>query len=241
MNRKTKAIIVLLSLAGELGTAYAYNSPVNGTYLGFSIGPNYIHDIKNITFPAVPPITTTITNPTLQHKLGIGGALQIGFRMFDRFRLEGEIFSSYNKPRRLNINGTKIPNTVFGINGHLNSTYSFFFNGYIDALTMDISGYNQLAPYVGLGVGKVRTDTEILVYNSGSQIATPIHKGQIVSAAQAIVGINYYLDDFTAIGLNYRLQAYKRLDALNKAIYKSNIQITFAFSFENLGTMLDRA
>ena len=48
---------------------------------------------------------------------------------------------------------------------------------------------------------------------------------------QAIVGINYFIDSYTFIGLDYRFQQYGKIDALDKGFTKQNLNITMNFSF----------
>ena len=78
-------------------------------------------------------------------------------------------------------------------------------NGYYDFLSPGQDNYNSLAPFVGVGIGYVYVQNFIEFYFN----QTPLQRIQPVSvfetvAAQAIVGLSYFLDDFTTITLDGR-------------------------------------
>ena len=213
-------IAVLMS-----SSAHAVN-PMPGWYAGFNLGASQAPTSKYIV--ADPTIYNGVagTGTLYYSRLGsVGG--QLGYRV-DHLRAEGEVFFNNNFYRNMRIEGVNIPNDQAGssnpyqLNGYTN-TYAFMLNGYYDFFARDYTA--QLVPYVGLGVGYARFENNIKFFDEGMVIAGSVHNELTNSAAgQGIVGLSYYLTDYTAFSLDFRYFA---------SLQDSNVVRTQVNTFDN--------
>jgi len=143
---------------------------------------------------------------------GVGG--EIGYRFCDKFRLEFEVLYNNNPFSELKLGDNIVIDSVstnpqLHIEGDTN-TGAGIINFYYDFLTRSRDGYSAIAPYIAAGVGYYYSQNT-LIFNYGENTAdqeadgaepatlyetkfTQAHTG---IAAQAIVGVSYFMDDFT--------------------------------------------
>ncbi|EEZ97050.1 outer membrane beta-barrel protein [Legionella longbeachae] len=191
--------------------------PVQGFYFGL---------LGQISHAPNPDLTFTINNVpyTGQVTLGpVGGGVgtSIGYKIHN-FRLEAEFLYNINNYGELQVGTcTLISPTVvgpegvcpayiqdngLGFNGNTMGFYGLF-NAFYD-FTSSNPDVN-FVPYLGLGLGAA------LIRNQGNIESTEYsgivpaiqftsNNSQGGFALQGIVGFNYYLDDFTTMGLDFR-------------------------------------
>ncbi|QMT61173.1 outer membrane beta-barrel protein [Legionella sp. PC997] len=212
----------ILGLAAS-SRAFCYE-PVQGLYLGLlgqvSHATNLDLDFSLTQLPSLGTVGAVQLGP-------VGGGLgaSLGYKI-QNFRLEGEFLFNINNygqltagsctlisPAVLGPEGTcpaEVVDVGLGFNGYTIGLYGFF-NAFYDFLSSDPNV--NFVPYLGVGVG----GADILnhaVFQSNEQCIALGTCSPIVNesfdtshfgfAAQGIIGFNYYIDDFTTIGLDFR-------------------------------------
>jgi opacity protein-like surface antigen len=214
-----------------LGANIAHNAhavnPVSGWYAGVFLGASYAP--SNDFTLSIPNYLSPINGSLNYSVLGdVGG--EIGYRFCERYRLEGEIFynnSPYNTlmfsaltPAQQSQLLTVFPGITLsgqGISIQSSTTASgltlqgqtntgaFMFNGYYDFLSPSEDNYAKIVPYIGAGIGYVYAQNNINFYIDGTQLQrfqlTDVFQSV---AGQGIAGVNYFLDDFTTLGIDFR-------------------------------------
>ncbi|MBI2785048.1 MAG: hypothetical protein HYX60_01545 [Legionella longbeachae] len=155
--------------------------------------------------------------------VGGGAGASVGYRI-SNFRLESELLFNINNYGELQINGCTFisPNVLgpkgcsvnieasqLGFNGNTMGFYGLF-NVYYDFLSSDSE--KNFFPYVGLGAGGVWLRSHSQFSTNKQAIALGIAEPFSVSsdsssfgiAAQGIIGVAWYLDSYTTIGLDFR-------------------------------------
>lgn len=223
---------VILSLILANTTVYALN-PVPGWYAGIILGASYIPTL-NLTVPASLSSTNEITGSLSHNVLGnIGG--QMGYRC-NNFRLEIEGLYNNNPLDVLKIGGVTInsPSTSSGLRlqGDTNIGAGFA-NGYYDFFSPD--GSSNLVPYIGAGAGYAYVKSQIQFYNNDILVSSgDLSNSTSGIVGQAIIGMSYFLDDFTTFGLDFRyFTSAKTQEVTNSRIqfYSINAIVSGAFDF----------
>ncbi|MCR9191567.1 MAG: outer membrane beta-barrel protein [Gammaproteobacteria bacterium] len=168
--------------------------------------------ITSITGSA--PNLSTNTSGELTYSVlgGVGG--EIGYRFCDKFRLEFEVLYNNNPFSELKLGENIVIDSVstnprLHIEGDTN-TGAGIINFYYDFLTRSRDGYSAIAPYVAVGVGYYYSQNT-LIFNYGENTQAQIDEGAEPAtlyetkftqahsglAGQAIVGVSYFMDDFT--------------------------------------------
>ena len=85
------------------------------------------------------------------------------------------------------------------------NTGAILVNGFFDLYTPSDDNVTNIAPYIGLGIGYSYVQNNLTFQYNQTYLAN----GEFVQsyyalAGQAIVGVNYFMDDFTTIGLDFR-------------------------------------
>jgi opacity protein-like surface antigen len=88
-------------------------------------------------------------------------------------------------------------------------------------------------PYVGFGIGYAHIVNNIKFYANdvaigGSQISSQVNK----PAAQAILGINYFVDDFAAFGIDFRYFTTQKIDNFDSGLKIASVNFTVSGSFD---------
>lgn len=216
-------------------------NPVPGFYGGFlgelSTGPT----TRDISFNFNgTQFFGTIDNSII----GGGAAAYIGYRL-SFLRAEAEIlynrFSYGNlKFGNCTLNSPNIPpagqcptfvsNNLIGFSGSTWGVYGFF-NGYFDFL-LNSDDSTALAPYVGLGVGYAKITNSPNFVNVFQTTSFGGNVSASTSAAQGILGIAYWIDDYANMAMDYRYVTTNNLvDFANSryVIHTFNISISGAF------------
>lgn len=226
--------IITASLIAALhSTTYAAN-PVPGWYgsllVGASAAPtNTFHFTQSIAgFSTVP------VDLSLHYKYYVDSAITLGYRC-DNYRLEGEALYNNNPLSKLVINGVTINNmnssAGFRVKGG-NTILGLMFNGYYDMNIASSDGESDWVPYIGLGLGYARVkDNMKFYYNNALIPGSQLSATNNAPAGQAILGTHYFMDDFWAVGLDYRYFTSKQIkNTHSKAQFQSvNLSVTGAF------------
>lgn len=242
----------LATLLLSSGSVYALD-PVQGIYAGIFLGTSKARSV-NIS-AAIPTYNTYGTGQLNYSWFGdIGG--QVGYRM-DQFRVEAELSyndSPYNSLvfngviNSIPINGITIPKlgnpkhnvnaTGFQMKGQTDIA-ALMFNGYYDNYTL----FDQtcFVPYIGIGIGYASVLNKIQFYYSNTPITgADFSERRNAFAGQAIIGTNYFMDDFTSFGLDFRYLSTAGIASSNSSLVSANnvryqymaVNLTFNGSFD---------
>lgn len=233
-----------------------------GPDLTFGIAPT-------LTFApgGIVPIIIPLTNATVSfNTLGGGGGAVLGYRI-QNFRVEGEVLYnriSYSMLKTgggcniqtpgiatptgtcpatyYNPQGTipTITNTLgLGFDGSASGIYGMI-NGFYDFITYD--GESNWAPYLGLGIGYARITNSARFYYNNIQLGGLDAMGSS-TAAQGIIGISYFMDDYMWASLDYRYLTTNTINLTENTNNTNNsgnpryalntINLSVNFSFDN--------
>jgi opacity protein-like surface antigen len=203
----------LLTLS--LVTTLLYNNvahsfvPEGGVYLGLMGGVSHASSV-DINFLDPFPINFQ-DRGRLTYDIGGNGGGQLGYR-FSNWRMELEAKYNVNKYDRLQGRfiqfESRRTSTRASFEGQTN-VFSLFLNGYYDFFFEDPDFY--VVPYVGLGVGYARVQNRIdfflgnrscPIFGFCDDASRRFTDNRV--AVQGILGLSYYVDDYWAIGLDYR-------------------------------------
>ncbi len=209
--------------------ALALNA-VSGWYGGIMLGPSYTPKVnRTTTYPATVNGTNVVlsTNGTLKYSVLADVGVSVGFRC-DKCRFEGQFLYNNAPYSSLDFSSNNIQYTVTGsktvttpsgntINLSLKgstTTIAGIFNAFYDFLPNNPR--SNFAPYVGVGVGYAyvinslsfscinSTLSETCSTITGKTYTAPDNNLSSV-AGQAIVGFNFFLDDFSWFSMDGRL------------------------------------
>lgn len=207
-------------------------NPVNGFYAGAFLGASYSPN-ANFTVDNNPFSTSPMTGTVHYGILGDFG-IQAGYR-FNHFRVEGELFGNYNTYKTLNIGDITFNNPYPYYNNITMSgsttTGAIMVNGFYDFYTLGNTQY--WSPYIGAGVGYALINNTISFYNADTVIAgTNTTSSRSTPAGQFILGLGYFMDDYTTVGLDYRFFATQAVAPFTSETKLSSINIGIFGSFD---------
>ena len=204
MKLTLKSSLIALLLVN--GSTYALN-PVQEWYGGIVLGGSITNKIN---FTLINPLDSLKYSGQLQYSGAGDIAGQIGYRM-EQFRVETELFFNYSPYHQLLLNGLKVttphksPATAYGglqFKGRT-ETGAILVNGIYDAYS--IFEQSNYVPYIGVGIGYAYVENNINFYYNNHTIAgTKFTENNQAFAGQAMIGISYFMDDFTTFSLDYR-------------------------------------
>jgi hypothetical protein len=237
-SRTIQPIAIALALSLTPIKNYALN-PIQGWYGGVFLGGNYSPNIsRTVPYPFPGELYDQPVKETLSYSIlgDIGG--QIGYRACN-FRAEGEFLYNYIPYNGLNIGpifltGTSTSGTTTPIyqNGNITagklqfqgstSTYAWFLNGYYDLFYNNYT--DSMVPFVGGGIGYGLFQNWIqFLYENNDLSNANVTKNSSALVYQGIIGLNYFLDDYTAFGLDAR---YITGTDTTVTTYRSSFKIT---------------
>ncbi len=234
------AIVTSLALSSS---AFAVN-PVQGFYGGIlaEVGAGPSDYVLHFRHDNMDFIGTVKYQP-----VGGGGGVVLGYRV-NKFRVEGELLYNTISYKNLTIGSCVLqsPNTTspigycpqdhfqrdtIGFKGSTTGMYGMF-NGFFDFVTYE--GENSLVPYIGLGIGGAHIQNKREFVNILTTVSRSHSDSSSSAAAQGILGISYYLDDFTWMGMDYRYLSTNSLDDFNQSRYALNtLNFYVDFSFDS--------
>ncbi len=216
-----------------LPSAQALTQPINGTYVGFTIGPSYIPPMENLLLPLESTIrgndnvlSITAIYPSIGGNLG----MQVGRRFNERYRLEAEFLTAYSTITKLTtiVSGT----SSSSIHGYISTFGAFMVNAYVDLIPSK-GDYHRASPYFGIGVGQAYVAVKAEAYDDDTFITNLLKVKQSTSVVQAVFGSSFFLDDYTSLGVEYRMQKYGEMEALGGGYTQHNINITMKFMLDD--------
>lgn len=213
-------------IVGLTLSSQAFSSdPVQGIYLGLLgqisrtiSNPNVNFNIGNSQFSLAD------TSPVTLSPVGGGAGFSLGYRI-NTVRLEGQFLFNINNYGELKVGSCTLisPNVMgpegtcpaaisndqgigLGFNGNTTGIYGMF-NVFYDFLSSDPN--TKMFPYIGVGLGgaiiKNKANFASNQYNAlGSTFSTTVSTSNNGFAAQGIIGVGSYLDDFATIGIDIR-------------------------------------
>ena len=233
--------------------AYATN-PVEGWYTGVYLSVSYAPNI-NLTIQKPPSAQVPTGTGTIEKSIlgGVGG--EIGYRC-EPLRLEGQLLYNNNGYNSLTIgnitiNGTstsantnhgpEVITTALTVNGQTN-TLAFLVNFIYDLYTPSHDNVSPFVPYIGGGAGIAYVQNNLqFEYNDSPLIFGGVESNYTAGAGQGIVGFNYFLDDFTTLGVDFRYfttmtHTHKTRSQFNtfsthESLYTINVLFNGAFDF----------
>ena len=191
-------------------TAHAFINPEPGWYGGLIVGANYA---ANVPFNYINT-SGNLEPGQLGHNImgTIGG--QLGYRWCDNYRAEAEFFFNNSPYSYLRLGDVTIhsPKTSSGLRlkGKTDSgigTVNIFYDIFGDFSS-------QVVPYLGIGAGYAYLKSEIEFYDNDELVtaenyeervgAIPSKRSKSGPVGQAILGVSYYMDDFSYFALDAR-------------------------------------
>jgi opacity protein-like surface antigen len=181
--------------------------------------------------------------------VGGGGAGVIGYRI-QNVRLEGEILVNYVSAGTLSL-GTctlqspavrtptgmcadALQENAIGFNGSTTAGFGLI-NVFYDFMSYDTE--QTLIPYIGIGIGASQLKKSVNFINTTTLEDRESIGYSVLSrstAAQAIVGISFFLDDYAWAGMDYRYVTTNSLEDNNNSRYALNtLNFNINFSFDN--------
>lgn len=221
----TASLSALLLLSGP---AQALD-PVPGLYAGIFVGGTMT---PPATLHFIHPLTLGPTSGKLNYSYygDIGG--ELGYR-YNQFRMESELLFNQSPFRKFTIGDFQVTNSKSsGIRfSGFTRTAALMINGIFDAYS--IFDQTCYVPYVGIGIGYARVQNSVKLFNNNVVIpGTSLSNHQNGGAAQFILGLNYFMDDFTTIGLDYRYFTAKQALPITTRNTFNAINLSFTGSFD---------
>ena len=211
------------------GSVFAVN-PMQGLYGGILLGGNYT---TSTPYTFRNPLSLVIQTGTLKYSAMGNGALFVGSR-FGQLRVELEGLYNYVPYKEIQTTTQNFQARKTSKNLRLQgnaSVASLFFNSFYDFYTAGSS--SNFAPYIGVGVGYSYFWRDLKFYNNNIEISgTHVHGTSSLPAAQGILGVSYFLDDYTAFGLDYRYYSTGKMGVYGDNKFQvSTINLSFTGSF----------
>src|SRR3990167_2613616 len=205
-----------------------------GVFIGPSAANSNDFDFGQTLSFATTNVTVSATSGSVTHSVlgGIGG--QVGYRFFLRHRIEAEWYYNNNPIKSLKLNNYSFTNTYYPSFNVTNSTATFNNNqntsdAYIqgstntgaimvnfiyDLLTPNNDGYSKVVPFVGAGLGYSYVQNAMQIYRPTTvdpandpypnREILDVLQNRYIYAVQGLIGVSYFLDDFTWFGLDLR-------------------------------------
>lgn len=230
---KVKSILCF-ALIGSINLCHALTSPINGTYVATTFGMTYDSPIENVLLPLQSEYTgnnNVVAITGIYPSFGGNFGLMVGRRFKDRYRLELEFATAYSTLKDVKYTVSATP-TGTDVRGYISTFGSLIVNGFIDLFPSD-GDFKRASPYFGLGAGSAYIATKIEAYNGDTFVATLQKIKKSTSITQAIFGISYFLDDYTWMGVDYRVQRYGKIEELGDSFMQHNINLTANFTLDN--------
>ncbi|KTD06851.1 outer membrane protein [Legionella jamestowniensis] len=178
---------------------------------------------------------------------GLGG--QFGYRWCG-FRFEGELFFNYNTYKTLDIDsftfGKNQPTTTVGTATVITFPYSMSGHAQVLAGLFNViyQFYNHEGrdvswiPYVGAGIGYANIQNKWVINinqinpSTGTYAYFPVLKvsdSESAPIGQAIVGVDYQMDDYFSVGVDYRYMTSKQLKNFSDRLVIHTLNFNFNY------------
>jgi len=224
--RQLGLVFILLASSG----VYAVN-PVPGWYGGLMLG---VSQTPNIIFPVIDyPSILPYPDAKLAYRIFGDFGLYGGYR-YCHFRGELQFLINNNHYNYLEygpfIVYTPTSSTTLRMKGQT-TTAAFMLNGFYDIYTPDTE--TSFVPYVGIGFGYAEVKNNVKFYYNNIVVPNSIlSRSSSATAAQGIVGLSYFLDDFASFGLDYRYFTTDKVQPFNQRLIINSINLSFTGGFD---------
>lgn len=234
-----KLISIIAFACNSYTPAFALN-PVPGWYAGLILGvskePSISYTVP-ISVQKIGGLQGDLTHNVLGN---VGG--QIGYRC-NNFRVEVEGIYNNNPMNTLSLGNVIIESpstsTTLRLKGQT-QTGAGFINGYYDFFAPD--NLSSVVPFVGLGAGYATTQSTIQFFYNDTLISEKnLTNSRNGAMGQGIIGVGYFMDDFTVFGLDLRYMTSFNLsknklnqttnNSTNFKLYTINLTANGAFDF----------
>lgn len=226
-------------------TAIYATKPVPGPYAGIMLGASYAPGLKfHFINPVVTnPSTGAVISYTGGHTADTGDvsynafgnfAGMFGYRIC-QYRVEAELLFNSSPITKISANDITITRTTSSsiyLKGQTNFG-AVMVNGFYDFYTPGVET-SSVIPYVGVGIGYGSLRNSFKLYTKtpttkGTYIpGTNISSSGSTPAAQGIIGLSYFLDDFAALSLDYRYLSTKTVQPFDSRYTLNSINLTFS-------------
>ena len=225
MRASIRIGIITLLLAQT--QAYALD-PFPGCYGGIMLGATYK---ANNTFYLADPTSPSLTKQKFVLTYGVLGDFSIyfGYR-FNQLRAEGQFMYNNNPYKQLRaptfrIDSPKSNKTGYRMKGDLN-VGALMANGFYDFFCS--GGSCNWVPYLGAGVGYAYVSNGVKFYYQDTYVNNSRYTANTSTpAAQGIIGMSYFVDDYTSFSLDYRYFTTKSVQPFNSRIQLNIINFGF--------------
>lgn len=225
----------LTSAIGLLLASFAAFSlnPVQGWYAGLVGGATYA---PNVDLMLINPVDHHNDKSTISYLLGGNGGAMVGYRLCN-FRVELEGLVNDNKLKQVKIGQFTFGDTPNNERVRV-SGYTYFISGLVNAIYefyQPGSDRTNFAPYLGIGLGyaslqsKQSFEKEPLTEPSFNLDTLKESNG--AGIGQAILGVNYFMDDFAAVGIDYRYMILTKTGHATTYFQPQTINLSFTYAF----------
>jgi opacity protein-like surface antigen len=225
---KLLSALVLLCISFA---SLAFN-PVTKWYMGMIGGATYV---PKVNFTAINPLDDKHDKGTFTYNLGGNGGIFFGYRWCN-LRLEIEPLFNENGLNQIklgdftiessdNTNFLRMHGYTYFVSGLVNAIYEFYQAG---------SDRTNFAPYLGVGIGYAYTQSKVRIFKKDNLRGTIMNTDDL-GMLQGILGVNYFMDDFTAVGIDYRYMILSKLSknhgSMSNSFQPQTINLSFTYAF----------
>jgi len=229
MKHPTRLLRLLMLMSTPIYAA----TPVQGFYGGLFIGATKTTS-ANLTLTE-PGTTSSVPGSLSYTEPGGNFGGQIGYRA-EELRAEFEVFLNRGVYDQLSFgSGLKLTNKVNTLH-----PYTMKGNTTIGAIAINVfwdlfclfGEDHDLVPYVGAGLTYTQVKNNLQLYDNGIAIGNNLSSTSDVAGVQGIVGVAYFMDDYTSIGLDLRYFSTAQAVIFNSKPTFSSLNIIFNSTFD---------
>lgn len=238
----------LFGTASYVPTADFVLSPSQLAILQSNIINYNLFNSPNVPVPLTP-------NGEIKYQFGGGLGGQLGYR-YCGFRFEGELLWDYNTYKNITVGGVSFGKnqqtvtTQFATGTVTTITNPYSMSGHVQLgagfLNVLYDIYNHESqditwmPYVGVGIGFANIKNNWVINinqlnpNTGVFGFFPVldvNASETTPVGQAIVGLDYQLDDYFSVGMDYRYIISKQLKNLDDRFAFHTLNFNFNYWF----------
>ncbi|OGV49337.1 MAG: hypothetical protein A3F46_10990 [Legionellales bacterium RIFCSPHIGHO2_12_FULL_42_9] len=222
-----------LKLTGAIGLLLASSAsfslnPTSGWYVGLVGGGT---DAPTVNWNVVNPIDNSVDKAEISYLIGGNGGAMLGYRTCN-LRVELEAFANDNKFKQIQLDNFTL-GTAEGPFGLHMSGYTYFISGIVNAIYEFYqagSDRTNFVPYLGLGIGYAYTQSG-LKFSSNITTLDSATTSRNAGIAQGIAGLNYFIDDFAAVGIDYRYMVLSKTTSVSNYFQPQTINLSFTYAF----------
>ena len=196
--------------------------------MGLLGGATYV---PNVDFTVVNPLNNLTDTAKLSYLIGGNGGGMLGYR-FCNLRVELEAFANDNKFKQIALDNFVLGDSANALGIHM-SGYTYFISGVVNAIYefyQPGSEKTNFAPYLGVGLGYANLHSNLKISSEVNTLGSASKSGS-AGILQAILGLNYFMDDFTAVGIDYRYMILSKTGSVTNYYQPQTINLSFTYAF----------